>query len=94
MKKILQKIPMSNYKYYSYGKLTEGVNRIFRYVKNLRSGTFDEVSMYVYVFNGSIVQNTFTQRIDSCQNRFEAILNAKGDYSKINFECKYKLEIF
>lgn len=94
MEKILQKIPMSNYKYYSNGKLTDGVNRLFRYVKNLKNGRFDEVTMYIYVFNGSIIPNTFSQRIDSCKNRFEAILNAKGDYSKINFECKYKLEIF
>ena len=94
MGKILQKIPMSNYKYYSMGELTEGVNRLFRYVKNFRSNTFEEHSMYIYVFNGCIVPNTFTQRIDSCQNRFETILNANGDYSKINFECKYKLEIF
>ena len=94
MGKILQKMPMSNYKYYSMGELTEGVNRLFRYVKNFRSNTFEEHSMYIYVFNGCIVPNTFTQRIDSCQNRFETLLSANGDYSKINFECKYKLEIF
>ena len=80
-------------KWYSFSDLKDGVNEIFRYVKNFRNNNYDTVKMYIYVHNGNFIQNTFTPRLDSCKFRFNEILKANGDITKIPFECKYKLEI-
>ena len=84
----------TNYKWYTIGSFREGINRVFRYTKNLKTNSFDEVAMYIYCHNGGLVANTFSPRIDSCKFRFDEIVKAKGDISKVGFECKYKLEIF
>lgn len=83
-----------NYKWYTLGGFTEGINRVYRWVKDFKTNQFEQKAMYVYCFNGGLVPNTFTPRIDSCSERFKAILEAKGDISKVPFECKYKLEVF
>jgi hypothetical protein len=83
-----------NYKWYSLGNFKEGTNRVYRWVKDFKTNTFKQRVMYVYCFNGVLVPNTFTQRFDSCKFRFDSILKAKGDISKVCFECEYKLEVF
>jgi hypothetical protein len=83
----------SKYKWYSFSELKDGVNEIFRYVKNFKNNTFDTVKMFIYVHNGEFIRNTLTPRFDSCKFRFNGILKANGDISKIPFECKHKLEI-
>ena len=80
-------------KYYTFKELTDGVNGVFRYVYNVRTKNYDTVKMYIYIHNGKFIMNTFTQRFDSCSVRFKEILEAKGDYSKVNFECKHTLEV-
>lgn len=82
-----------NTKYYTFKEFTEGVNEVFRYVYNVRTKNYDTVKMYIYIYNGQFVMNTFTPRLSSCGVRFRTILAAKGDYSKVNFECKYSLEV-
>ena len=80
-------------KYYTFKELTDGVNEVFRYVYNVRTKNYDTVKMYIYIHNGKFIMNTFTPRFDSCSIRFKTIFEAKGDYSKVNFECKYSLEV-
>jgi hypothetical protein len=80
-------------KYYTFKELVEGVNELFSYVYNARTRQYDTRKMFIYIHNGKFVMNTFTPRIDSCSVRFKTILDAKGDYSKVNFECKYPLDI-
>lgn len=83
----------SKTKYYTFKELTEGVNELFSYVYNVRTKGYDTRKMYIYIHNGLFIMNTFTPRFDSCNSRFKTIFDAKGDYSKVNFECKYTLEV-
>lgn len=83
----------SKTKYYTFKEINDGVNEVFSYVYNIRTKGYDTKKMYIYVFNGKFIMNTFTPRFDSCSVRFKTIFDAKGDYSKVNFECKYTLEV-
>jgi hypothetical protein len=81
-------------KYYIFGDIKEGVNCIFKYVKNFRNGgKWETRNVFIYVHNGVIVANATDLNRDICIGKFEKIKQAQGDYSKITFECIYPLEV-
>ena len=85
------KLPFTKLKYYYFNELQEGVNQLFSNVWTSKG--WQNRVMYIYILNGKPIANTFNTRFDSCKERFNIILNAKGDYSKLTFECKHELEI-
>jgi hypothetical protein len=84
-------LPFTKSKYYYFGELIEGVNKIFSNVWTPKG--WENRIMYIYIHNQKPISNTFDQRFDSCKNKFNVISSANGDYSKLTFECKHKLEI-
>ena len=82
-------------KYFSWENPKEGINTLFKYKKVFNRGRseWETCNLYIYIYNGEIIMNATSIRKDSCERKFDQILNAKGDYSKVNFECCYPLEI-
>ena len=85
----------SNYKYYTFSEIKEGPIEVFRYVKDLKNNNFKTVKAWIYFYENKFIANTFTVHgdISSAVFRFNAIKQAKGDISKVGFECRYELEI-
>jgi hypothetical protein len=89
MKKLI-KLSFTNSKYYHCEELIEGVNKLFKHTWTPKG--WEKTIMYIYLYNGQPIANTFDRRFDVCKKKFNIILNAKGDYNKLTFECKHKLE--
>jgi hypothetical protein len=81
--------------WYSLGKLSEGVNRVFRWIKIFRNGnyTWSQKELFIYVHNGIIVKNATDFKSNICLIKFNVLKNANGDSSKITFETEFELEI-
>jgi hypothetical protein len=89
MKKYI-KLSFSSTKFYHLNDLKDGVNELFYNVWTSKG--WENRKMFIYIYKGNMIKNTFSTRFESCIIRFNEILNANGDYSKLSFSPKHELE--